>query len=106
METKAVVVVETEKVPPNKNVKVTETAEQLPAKKGKKISFEERKESQKLESAIEKLQKQVIELQTKLDSSPANVGYSVLTELSNEIQSLKSSIEEKEIRWLEILAKE
>jgi len=102
VETKAVVV-ETEKAP-LKNVKVAETAQ--PAKKEKILTFTERKESQKLESAIEKLQKQVIELQTKLDSSPANVGYSVLTELSNEIQNLKNSIEEKEIRWLELLSKE
>jgi ATP-binding cassette subfamily F protein uup len=69
------------------------------------LSFDEQKESRKLESAITKLQDQVSALQSKLDSSSASDGYSVLAELAKEIDGLKEQIAQKEERWMELLTK-
>ena len=71
------------------------------AKGGGNVSFAERKEIQKLESAIEKAQQKIAEIQSKVDSSP-NVGYSVLADWTKEIEKLKKQVEEKEARWLEL----
>ena len=68
---------------------------------GNVVSFAERKEIQKLESAIEKAQQKIDEIQSKVDSSP-NVGYSVLADWTKEIEKLKKSVEEKEARWMEL----
>jgi peptidoglycan hydrolase CwlO-like protein len=58
-----------------------------------------------LRKSQRELQDQVSALQSKLDSSSASDGYSVLAELAKEIDGLKEQIAQKEERWMELLTK-
>jgi len=60
-----------------------------------------RKDMSKAEKFIEKLQKQAEELQAKIDSSE-DEGWSVLADLTAELQSVNQELEEKEMTWMEL----
>lgn len=68
------------------------------------LSFNERKEFGKLEAAIAKLGAQKAELQAKLES--CNDGYSVLAEMTEQINKLQGQIDEKEARWFDLSSRE
>ena len=69
----------------------------------KSLSYNEKKEFGKLEAAIAKLAQQKSDLQAKLDDS-ASAGFSVLAEITKEIERVEVLIAEKEERWCELAA--
>ncbi len=68
--------------------------------KGRRLSYEERKEFRSLEKAIEKLEKKKLELSNKF-SDPSLTGED-MAKLSKELGLIGKEIEEKEDRWLEL----
>lgn len=68
------------------------------------LNFNERKEFGKLEAAIAKLGAQKSELQVKLES--CKDGYSVLAEITEQIDKLQGQIDEKEARWFDLSSRE
>ena len=54
-----------------------------------------------LEPAIEKLKVKVVNVQKEIDDN-ADEGWVVLAELTDKMNTLKSEIDEKEMRWLEL----
>lgn len=66
----------------------------------KKLSYNERKEYSKLESEIEQLEAKKSALQQEMSSGITD--YEKLQELSEEFETTKELIEEKEMRWLEL----
>jgi len=69
------------------------------------LSYEERKEYQKLDASIAKLQQQIAETEAKMLASP-NAGYSVLDEFAAQVKKFKAQLDQKETRWLELAGKE
>lgn len=65
----------------------------------KKLTFNEKKEYQKLEKEIEQLEAKKSEIETSMASEQ---NYEVLQKLSLEYAELKELLEEKELRWLEL----
>ncbi|MCR9253777.1 MAG: ABC-F family ATP-binding cassette domain-containing protein [bacterium] len=65
-----------------------------------KLTFNEKREFETLEKEIEKLENQKAEFIEKLNAGTGN--HEELTEWSQEIEKLTESIEEKEMRWLEL----
>ncbi|MFP8489992.1 ABC-F family ATP-binding cassette domain-containing protein [Gracilimonas sp. Q87] len=65
-----------------------------------KLSYNERREFNKLEKEIAKLEKQKTRLEEKMGTS--DLEYGDLNELSKELDELKEEIEKKEIVWLEM----
>jgi ABC transport system ATP-binding/permease protein len=65
----------------------------------------ERKEFNKLEKEVAKLQDQIDVISTKLANAEPNIGYSVLADWTKEMEDLKKSLELKEERWMELAAK-
>ena len=72
------------------------------------LTFNERKEFNRLESQLSKLQSslQCKEEEMEMKSTDSKLGYSVLQELSLEISAIQCEIETKELRWLELAEKE
>jgi len=70
---------------------------------GPKLSYEERKEVGRLEREIEKAEAQLREVRGWMQESSGKVGYSVLAEWSARETELVELIEEKEMRWLELV---
>ncbi|MDR9415740.1 MAG: ABC-F family ATP-binding cassette domain-containing protein [Gracilimonas sp.] len=65
-----------------------------------KLSYNERREFNKLEKEIAKLEEKKSQLEKKM--SDENLEYGALNELSKEFEELKEEIEEKELVWLEM----
>ena len=65
-----------------------------------KLSFNERKEYQKLEKEIEELEKKKSAIHRQMSNS--DLDYEKLQELSETFSALKEKLEEKEFRWLEL----
>lgn len=65
-----------------------------------KLSFNERKEYQKLEKEIEELEKKKSAIHIQMSNS--DLDYEKLQELSETFSALKEELEEKEFRWLEL----
>ena len=65
-----------------------------------KLSFNERKEYQKLEKEIEELEKKKSAIHIQMSNS--DLDYEKLQELSEKFSALKEELEEKEFRWLEL----
>ncbi len=63
-----------------------------------------KRESGKIEPAIDKLKAKVVELQTQMDKS-ASEGWTVLADLSQQVEKVKEEIEEKEVEWLDMAEK-
>ncbi len=71
------------------------------SKKGKKkLSFKEKRELEALEKKIETLEKRKTELENKMNSG--NLDHEELFKSSEEITKIKSELDEKEFRWLEL----
>ncbi|MEX0843702.1 MAG: ABC-F family ATP-binding cassette domain-containing protein [Balneolaceae bacterium] len=83
-----------EKPPEKKQDKTSE------AKKPKKLSFTERKEYQKLEKEIARLEEEKSALEAKMGAG--SLEYEELSELSKEYEELKERIDEKTLTWIEM----
>lgn len=70
-----------------------------PKENSKKLSYNEQKEFKTLENEISKLESRRDELTEKLNSGSAD--HSELAEWSTEIKRINSTLDEKEMRWLE-----
>lgn len=64
------------------------------------ISYEERKEYNKLEKEIEKLEKKKKQLEADMYNHTSD--QDKLLEITNEIAEIKEKVEEKEMRWMEL----
>jgi len=78
------------------------------SKKTDSLSYNERKELNRLDTQMSKLGAQITALEEKIAkcSAEGSEGYTVLGEWAEEVVQLKSSLEEKELRWLELAEKE
>ncbi|MEX2603371.1 MAG: ABC-F family ATP-binding cassette domain-containing protein [Gracilimonas sp.] len=83
-----------EKPPEKKQDKTSE------AKKPKKLSFTERKEYQKLEKEIARLEEEKSAMEAKMGAG--SLEYEELSELSKEYEELKERIDEKTLTWIEM----
>jgi ABC transport system ATP-binding/permease protein len=61
-----------------------------------------KKEMLNIERALEKLKVQAEKVQSDLDSTSSDEGWTVLAELTSKLGALNCQIEEKEMRWLEL----
>jgi ATP-binding cassette subfamily F protein uup len=61
-----------------------------------------KKEMLNIERALEKLKSKAVDIQTELDETSSDEGWSVLAELTDKLNALNEEIEEKELRWLEL----
>eukprot|EP01038_Epipyxis_sp_PR26KG_P007928 gene7928-10761_t len=67
------------------------------------LSFNERKEMNKLEKEIEKLTSLIVEIESKIAvSSKKNEGFSVLAELTSQKQVVSDQLAVKEEKWLSL----
>lgn len=65
----------------------------------KKLTFNEKKEYQKLEKEIENLEKEKSQIETNMNTEQ---DYEKINELSERYSEIKAQLEEKELRWLEL----
>ncbi len=72
----------------------------LPENEKRKLTFNERQEFDRLPSDIEKVGLEIKQKEAQLNGG--NLAYTELTSLAYEIEKLNSTIEEKELRWLEL----
>ncbi|WP_372947130.1 ABC-F family ATP-binding cassette domain-containing protein [Mariniphaga sp.] len=66
----------------------------------KKLSFKEKREMEQLETEMEKLEAEKEQLETDLHSG--DLGHEQLHVKSNMLMQIKSLLDEKELRWLEL----
>ncbi|PIB36294.1 ABC transporter [Reichenbachiella sp. 5M10] len=66
----------------------------------KKLSYKEMQEFESIEKDVEKLNARKSELEELMNSGESD--HVILTEWSNELQQINDSIDEKELRWLEL----
>ena len=59
------------------------------------------KEMNNIENAVEKLKTKAIQLQSEIDDS-AEGGWTVLADLTDQLNAVNDEIDEKEMRWLEL----
>jgi ATP-binding cassette subfamily F protein uup len=71
-----------------------------PAQKGAKLSFKEQKEFEDLEKEMAKLEAEKEVLIEKLNGGSED--FQLLANWAKEIETLKNTLEEKELRWLEL----
>lgn len=68
-------------------------------KQKKKLSYKEQREFEQLENEIPELEKEKTAISEKMTE---NLSYEELQQLSNRITDITTSLEEKEMRWLEL----
>lgn len=83
----------------NSEKKVTQVPKQKNTTSSDKLTFNEKKEYQKLEKEIELLESQKAEIESQMNSEQ---DYAKLQELSMIYADVKVQIENKELRWLEL----
>ena len=66
----------------------------------KKLSYNEKREFEQLENEIPELEAQIGELEERLNSG--NLNHDELYEKSLQLDDIKSQLDEKELRWLEL----
>ena len=76
-----------------------EVAEEIPTEN--KLSYEQRKELNRLEKDIEKLEEKKKEILVHFDRS--DIGHEEVMKLSAELENIQKQIAEKELRWLELV---
>lgn len=76
---------------------VTQTAEPTVSK----LSYEQRKELNRLEKEIEKLEEKKVEITKKFDDP--GLGHEEIMKWSAELEKLQQQLEEKEMRWMELV---
>jgi ATP-binding cassette subfamily F protein uup len=72
----------------------------VPMQKGAKLSFKEQKEFEDLEKEMAKLEAEKEALIEKLNGGSED--FQLLANWAKEIETLKNTLEEKELRWLEL----
>jgi ATP-binding cassette subfamily F protein uup len=60
-----------------------------------------KRELGKIEPALDKLKVRVVELQAQIDKS-ANEGWTLLADLSQQVEKVEEEIEAKEVEWLDL----
>lgn len=80
--------------------KKSDASTRPPADTKKKLSFKEKREMELLEEEMEQLEQQKEQLENALNSGTLDHGE--LHEKSEELVSIKSLLDEKELRWLEL----
>ncbi len=75
-----------------------------PEEKSKKLTFKEKRELEKLENEMAVLEEQKMELEAMLNSGKLN--HEALFQKSEELAFIKSQLDEKEFRWLELSERE
>ncbi|GAB3923440.1 ABC-F family ATP-binding cassette domain-containing protein [Mucilaginibacter myungsuensis] len=73
-----------------------------PAPKKNKLSFKEQKEMETLEAEVSKLEIQIKGLSDKLNAGTLS-SHEELTALAKEIQVLSSQMDDKSVRWMELV---
>lgn len=90
----------------NKEVEKKEktTSEVTPPSKteSKKLSYNEQREFEQLEGEIKKLEAQKVQFAEKMNNT---TDYGDLQKMAEDLEAIKSKIEEKEMRWLELSEK-
>lgn len=81
-------------------VKAPSTVAAPVVSKGPKLSFKEQKEFEELEAKMATLESQKAGLIEQLNAGSED--FQVLTSLAQEIETIKNSLEEMELRWLEL----
>jgi ATP-binding cassette subfamily F protein uup len=81
-------------------VKAPSTVAATAVTKGPKLSFKEQKEFEELEAKMATLESQKAGLIEQLNAGSED--FQVLTSLAQEIETIKNSLEEMELRWLEL----
>lgn len=66
----------------------------------RKLTYNEKREFENLESEIEKLNKKIVELGELMNSGETN--HEKLSNWAQEIEKFKEELDEKELRWLEL----
>jgi ABC transport system ATP-binding/permease protein len=61
-----------------------------------------KKEMLNIERALEKLKAQANNVQSEIDGTHNEVGWSILAELTEKLNAILDEINEKELRWLEL----
>jgi ATP-binding cassette subfamily F protein uup len=74
--------------------------EVLSVQKGAKLSFKEQKEFEDLEKEMAELEVEKVALIEKLNSGSGD--FQLLADWAKEIEDIKNTLEEKELRWLEL----
>ena len=94
--------VEDEKADNTKSGKESKSDKKQETKKepGKKLNFNEQKEFNNLEAELKKLEAQKTELIQKLNSGSTD--HSELAKWSSEIEKITETVDEKELKWLEL----
>lgn len=86
----------------SKFVERVEVAVKTPKKGAPALSFAERKDMNKLQKEIEKITLQIEEIDLKILNAGSKEGYSVLAEWSAQASALRSSLDDKELKWMEL----
>ncbi|WP_347840520.1 ABC-F family ATP-binding cassette domain-containing protein [uncultured Draconibacterium sp.] len=66
----------------------------------RKLSFNEKREFEQLENEIPELEEEITKLEAELNSG--NLNHDELYDKSMELEQIKSQLDEKELRWLEL----
>lgn len=82
------------------SIKKEETAFLTPAVSENKLSYEQRKEINKLEKEIEKLEESKAEIMQRFDRE--GVSHDQILAWSKELEKIQEKLEEKEMRWMEL----
>jgi ATP-binding cassette subfamily F protein uup len=61
-----------------------------------------KKDMNNLDNAMEKLKAKAEGVQSEINNASSNEGWSVLAELTDQLNQLNEQVEEKEMRWLEL----
>ena len=61
-----------------------------------------KKEMTNIERSLEKLKPKAAELQSEIDATSSDAGWTVLAELTDKLNAINDQIDEKELRWLEL----
>lgn len=83
--------------PPKKNNKADSNVDTPPTRK---LSYKEKKEFESLEGEIAQLETEQAQIEKEL--SGTDIPMDKITTLSNRLMEIRQSIEEKEMRWLEL----
>jgi ATP-binding cassette subfamily F protein uup len=61
-----------------------------------------KKEMTNIERSLEKLKPKAMDVQSEIDATSSDAGWTVLAELTDKLNSVNDEIDGKEMRWLEL----
>ena len=64
-----------------------------------------KKEMANIERSLEKLKPQAADIQSEIDTTSSDAGWTILAELTDKLNAINEKIDEKEMRWLELAEK-